>query len=181
MVGGAKIYVEGGSDSDKTRSVCRQGFSKLLRSLGFEGRMPKIIACGGRRETFEDFVNACNQSTEAFIALLVDSEDPMTDIEQPWNHLRQRQGDEWIPPAGVTDDQAQLMVTCMETWLIADRIAIRRVCGSGLIERHLPFFDLENRTRKKQVFDKLVAATKNCDKRYSKGDISFAILAEVDP
>ena len=89
MVNGAKIYVEGGGDTNNARSVCRKSFSTLIANIGLAGRLPRIIPCGGRQQAFEDFVIACKDSGGSFIGLLVDSEDPMKDVEQPWEHLRQ--------------------------------------------------------------------------------------------
>ena len=48
----AKIYIEGGGDSKELRIRCREGFRRLLDQCGFTGRMPKLIACGGRDATF---------------------------------------------------------------------------------------------------------------------------------
>ena len=53
-----KIYVEGGGDSKELRTRCREGYSKLIKKLGFVGRMPKIVACGGRNKAYEDFKNS---------------------------------------------------------------------------------------------------------------------------
>ncbi|MDR3707384.1 MAG: DUF4276 family protein [Capsulimonadaceae bacterium] len=175
-----KLYVEGGGTTRKDQGPCREGFSKFIEKLGIDPRSFKVIACGGRANTFKDFVTAFKQSEDAFVALLVDSEDPVADIEQPWTHLRERPGDGWIAPPGATDNNALLMVTCMETWLTADQDAIRRICGSTIKAHHLPTEDLETRDRH-VLKDKLAAATKDCKKTYAKGDVSFAILAEVAP
>jgi len=59
--------------------------------------------------------------------MLVVSEDPIADEEEPWQHLRQSPDDNWDPPTGATDNQVLLMTTCMETWIVADR-ALGREC-----------------------------------------------------
>ena len=48
----ARIYVEGGGDSKDARARCREGFSKLLKKCGFRGRLPRLVACGGRTASF---------------------------------------------------------------------------------------------------------------------------------
>lgn len=176
-----RLYVEGGGPSKEMQIRCRAGFRSLIEKMNLGRRLPRIVACGGRQQAFDHFVTATDASNGAYVALLVDSEDTVEDLERPWEHLRQRVGDGWIPPDGTTDDQVLLMVTCMETWLLADPEAIRAICGPGMIDKHLPTFELENRDRKEQVFDKLIAATKHCKKTYDKGDLSFAILARVNP
>lgn len=175
-----KLYVEGGGDGKDLRVRCREGVRKLIERVGFERRrMPAIIACGGRDQAFDWFAIAATGNGDDYPLLLVDSEDPV--VTTPWVHLNQR--DQWHPPAGVNDDQAQLMVTCMETWIMADRMALRRVFGQYLQGNALlPLNDLETRSRH-QVQDALEHATRNCgkDRSYRKGRRSFQILAELDP
>jgi hypothetical protein len=120
--------------------------------------------------------------------LLVDSEDPVDPQNElsdgsaaAWNHLQSRDG--WTRPHGTDDDQAQLMVTCMETWIMSDREALRKVFGAGLqISALLPENDLEQRSRS-VVQVALENATRNCGpkKVYRKGKRSFQILAELNP
>jgi hypothetical protein len=63
---------------------------------------------------------------------------------EAWAHLQHRDG--WAQPAGTEDDQAQLMVTCMETWVIADRATLRAFFGQCLRENALlPDQNLEER------------------------------------
>ena len=111
--------------------------------------------------------------------LLVDSEEPVT--MAPWDHLKSRDG--WDRPAGAEDDQAQMMVTCMETWIMADRGALRKVFGVHLRESALfPVEGLERRSRQ-DLLAALKNATEDCGrgKRYDKGRRSFQILSELDP
>ncbi len=42
------IYVEGGGDTRRQQTDCRKAFSKFFEKAGFKGKMPTIIACGGR-------------------------------------------------------------------------------------------------------------------------------------
>jgi hypothetical protein len=176
-----KIYIEGGGDSKLQHVQCREGFRKLFENAGFTGRMPRTIAGGGRGSTFDAFKTAIAvRSQDTMPMLLVDSEDPVT-VPTAWEHLQAR--DKWERPADVTDDQAQLMVTCMETWIMADRAALNRVFGSSLqTSALLPETNLEARPRD-AVQDALEHATRGCgrDKAYSKGRRSFQVLAFLDP
>lgn len=176
------IYLEGGGDSKYSQIQCRQGFRKLVKKVGFAGKMPGIFACGGRNAAFDDFKTAMNsKSPTDYPMLLVDSEDPIAGNTTPWNHLRTRDG--WIPPNGVSDDQSQLMVTCMETWLIADRVALREVFGASLQDSTLlPENNLEQYGRH-QVQEALEHATPDCGekKAYKKGRRSFQVLEAVNP
>ncbi|MBI5879568.1 MAG: DUF4276 family protein [Chloroflexi bacterium] len=109
--------------------------------------------------------------------LLVDSEEPLSLL--PWHHLHERDG--WEQPKGATDDQAQLMVTCMETWLVADREALTSFFGHHLRASALPpLVELEQRGRH-EVQQALADATRTCSTPYRKGDVSFRLLAVVNP
>lgn len=132
----AMIYVEGAGESNQLRIRCREGFTNLLKNCGFEGRLPRIVACGGRDIAFDKFKTAIKEGNRAYVALLVDSEDPVAHIEKPWEHLKKR--DKWICPAGAIDDQVFLMTTCMETWIISDRDSLRRRYKVGFQESSLP-------------------------------------------
>ena len=109
----AHLYIEGGaSKEDQIR--CREGFRKLLEKAGFSGRMPRLSACGGRESAFDDFKTAhASRKVGDYIAMLVDSEEPVENLEQTWAHLNSR--DQWDKPAGAVDDQVLFMTTCMET------------------------------------------------------------------
>jgi len=176
-----KIYIEGGGDSKLQHTQCREGFRKLFENAGFTGRMPRTFAGGGRGSTFDAFKTAVAVGDqEAVPVLLVDSEDPVS-AATAWEHLQSRE--KWERPVAVSDDQAQLMVACMETWIIADRAALNRAFGSSLqTSALLPETDLEARPRD-AVQNALEHATRGCgrDKAYSKGRRSFQVLAYLDP
>ena len=184
-----RIYVEGGGDSKELHARCREGFSKLIGKAGFTGRMPRIVACGGRQHAFDMFQAAIGNGGQDFHPiLLVDSEDPVdaqNELSQgsaaAWNHLQSRDG--WTRPRGIDDDQAQMMVACMETWIMSDREALRKAFGAGLqISALLPENGLEQRL-KSDVQLALENATRTCDrdKAYRKGKRSFQVLAELNP
>jgi len=110
----ASIYLEGGGDSKELHIRCRAGFRKLLENCGFTGRLPRLTACGGRTATYDDFQTAhATKSGSQFIAMLIDSEEPLKDLEAAWQHLNRLDG--WDAPAGASDEQVLFMTTCMET------------------------------------------------------------------
>lgn len=177
------IYVEGGGDSKYTQRFCSQGFGKLLEKAGFMGKMPRIIACGGRGAAFGDFRTALEaQEPTKYPILLVDSEDQIEKNITPWQHLKNREKN-WIIPKHVSDNQAQLMVTCMETWIMADRAALSNFFGAELQNNSLlSEYDLEQYDRH-DVQDALAHATRNCGKNrpYKKGERSFDVLETLNP
>ena len=181
-----RVYVEGGGNK-ATDSDCKRAFHTLLTKAGFAGRLPRVLPCGPRNEAFNDFRTALRNSTsDDYPILLVDSEDPVADANQPdadpsgaWRHLAQRDG--WTRPDGAADDQAQLMVTAMETWLLADRQALAAYF-SGMNASALPAdTELEDR-RREDVLRALDNAARPSSKGgYAKGSDAFALLAQADP
>jgi len=177
----AFLYVEGskkGADSRGMDIRCRAAFHKLLDGCGLRIR-PRIVPCGSRGDAFKAFRSAMKQGKGEYVGLLVDSEDPVQNIDQTWSHLRAR--DQWEKPAGADDENALLMTTCMETWIVSDRAALKEHYGHALQENALPpLHDLEKRDRH-DVHDKLAHATRNCSKPYAKGKRSFDVLEKVKP
>lgn len=175
-----KIYVEGGGDSSDLKTRCRKAFRIFLENYGFKGKMPRIVACGGRSKTFGDFCTSVENEERA--VLLVDSED-LVQESSPWQHLARRKGDEWKKPLSVGDDSCHLMVVCMESWLLCDREALKKFFGQGFNENILPSEgrDVES-IEKKEIYDVLDNATRNTMKgSYRKGSHSFEILERVSP
>lgn len=168
-----KIYVEGGGDSRDLHKACRNGFGKLIEKGGLAGRMPRVVACGSRAETFKDFCTAAGRSQPGeFVCLLVDSENPVELNTSPWAVL------EWAQPAGTSDDNAHLMVQCMEAWFLADPEAVERFFGRHFRGNALPTrTDVEN-IPKGDVFMVLERASMG---RYRKGRLSFDLLATLNP
>ena len=143
--------------------------------------MPQIVACGGRKQAYDDFCIAIRAKQPAM--LLVDAEDAVT-LASPWDHLAHRQGDQWPRPDGSTEEQCHLMVRCMESWLIADRDTLGEYFGQGFNERALPAKGADIETvLKVTVYKSLSDATRNCrtKARYGKGEHSFDLLARIDP
>ena len=173
----ARIYTEGGG-SKSVDIELRAGFKRLWERCGFQGRLPRMFPSGGRRSAYEDFEShVATAGSGDYVGLLVDSEDTVNDIEKPWLHLRQR--DKWAKPASASHDQVILMTTCMETWIVADRDALRgRYARRGLNENILPPLEnLEERSRR-DVQSQLERAT---DRQYQKGEESFRVLGTLNP
>ena len=179
MVNKTTIYIEGGGDSKELHTRCRKGFRKLLENCGFTGYMPRLVACGGRDSAFDDFKIAhANKSNSDYVAMLIDSEDPLKDLDA-WDHLKTRDG--WDKPLGSENDQVLFMTTCMETWIVADRDALTKHYGDKLQESALPpLYDLESRSRH-DIQNNLFHATRDCSNAYKKGKRSFDVLEKLSP
>lgn len=181
----AYIYIEGGgtgADSKESKIRCQEGFHKLLDKCGFIGRKPRLVACGGRSAVHDRFLTAHSTRSATYVAMWIDSEEPMTDMEQTWRHLQNVQSvPTWDRPDEASDDQVLLMNTCMETWFVADRSALKEHFGAELRESGLPaLVDLEKRLRQ-EIYQCLVHATRTCPNAYTKGGRSFQILGHLSP
>lgn len=162
------IFVEGGGKGKDLPGQCRRAFRTLLENAGIKASFT-VTACGGRGDACRDFRKALRIAGSKPL-LLVDSEGPVT-THRAWDHLGNR-------PAGVRDEQAQLMVQCMETWLVADRASLRAVFGAGVQEDKLPQHANLEAVHKDEMLAKLKAATSH---KYSKGQHSFKLLGGLDP
>lgn len=175
------VYVEGGGDRRKLKAECRDGFRAFLHKAGLAGRMPAIFAGGGRQKTYGSFCDALGEAAKnEFIVLLVDSEDPVAEGAGPWSHLKTR--DNWDRPVAAEDENAHLMVQCMEAWFFADKEALAAYFGAGFRRRTLSArADIEN-IPKADIENGLKAATKPSRKgKYNKGGHSFEVLAALQP
>lgn len=67
-----KVFVEGGGDKNKALDTqCRRGFSEFIRKAGLQGRMPRVVACGGRRAAFDRFCTAFgSQTSDDFVIFI---------------------------------------------------------------------------------------------------------------
>jgi hypothetical protein len=111
--------------------------------------------------------------------LLVDSECAITEASG-WEHLRARDG--WDRPGGARDEQAHLMVECMEAWFLADREQLAGYFGQGFAESALPANANPEAVAKSDLLESLKSATRNCKTkaRYDKGKHSFEILGKLN-
>ena len=176
-----KVYVEGGGNVRELRSRCRKGFSSFFDKVNPAGRMPRVIACGGRQRAYDKFSAALRTaSDQVFVVLLVDSEGPVAGGVGPWRHLQTR--DNWDRPDGATDNNAHLMVQCMEAWFLADKDCLADFFGRRFNRNALPRNPDIEQVAKTDVLDGLKSASRQCKPKgeYGKGRHSFEILAKVD-
>lgn len=174
----AKLYIEGGGDSREQSIRFREAWNGFFASAGVEART-QIVRGGGRKQTFDRFVTATRRRAPSVIPLLlVDSEEGVSS-HSVWQHLCSR--DRWNKPAGARDDQAFLMVQAMETWFLADVVALRRYFGARLRQSALKQWPRLEDLSKGTVMEALRRATAACAKPYAKGRTSFELLATVDP
>ncbi|MFT4102278.1 MAG: DUF4276 family protein [Burkholderiaceae bacterium] len=184
-----KLYVEGGGETAALRAACREGFKTFISRAGIE-RRPRIVACGSRQDAYDSFCTAIQNGEDAF--LLVDSETVVAawhqkgqpDAWQPWAHLKTAQGNGWDKPTHSADTDCHLMVQVMESWLLADREALKAFFGQGFKDNALPAASnaIEG-IAKPQVYNALAQATSNCKTKstYGKGEHSFKVLTQIDP
>ena len=184
-----KIFVEGGGDSSLLKTKCREAFTRLIRQAlppGCAFRF-QIVAGGPRNAAFDKFRLAL-ENGETDVALLVDGEDLITNIDaetgltrDPWQHFIGR-GDPWTRPARATDAQTHLMAVSMETWLVADPARLAAYYGQGFRASALPGHAQLEKVGKSALNQGLAQATRNTTKgAYSKGSHSFDILATLAP
>lgn len=175
-----KLFVEGGGDTNQLRTKLRAGFARFLEKAGFKGRMPRIVACGGRGEAYDDFCKSF-EGKELDSILLVDSEEQIS-ARGKWDHVQKRQGDHWTRPEGAAENDIHFMVSAMEAWLHADRDALQAFFGPEFRADSLSAQKDVEKISKQDLYEGLSRATKNCKKgHYSKGGHSFDILAKLDP
>ena len=174
---GVAIYIEGGGQSKETRAQLRIGMTQFLRSLR-DRRGPrqlrfKVVACGGRDDTWRGFSNA---SVETSNFLLVDSETRVVDPVPI--HLARH--DRW-DVAATASHSLHLMVQVMETWLVADPSALRDFYGSGFHEAALPRSNHPEDVDKATVLAALERATRGSRKgTYHKIHHAGPLLSRLD-
>ncbi len=174
-----RIYIEGGGDSKQLKVQCRKGLRQLLERCGFSRRMPRLVACGGRSAAYGDFKTAHESNKAEYVAMLIDSEKPVSNPDETWDHLRNC--DRWERPDGADDEQVLFMTTCMETWIVADRDSLRQHYGSSLQESALPSLISLEQGNRQDIQEGLKRATRNCSNAYQKGKRSFEILGKLKP
>lgn len=181
----AYIYIEGGASGPNSKNLriqCQQAFRNLLDRMGMKGKKLRLKACGGRNAVYADFCTAHRTSHGGYVAMWIDSEEPMADIEKAWKHLAEvTTVGAWKKPADAMDDQVLFMTTCMETWVVADRAALREHYKQNLNENSLPNINGLESQERHVVQQALETATKDCKNAYAKGKRSFEIFEKLDP
>ena len=177
------LYIEGGGTSSRMGQLFRNAWRDFFVSAGLAGNLPSIVRGGGRNATFDQFTTAVRRArADELPILLVDSEGPVAAGRSVWQHLQAN--DRWARPPGIGDDQAFLMVQVMETWLLADRDALRRYFDASFRENRLPPQNNLEGIAKETVLQSLERATADCNKRFdkdAKGTVPFEILRRISP
>ena len=107
----------------------------------------------------------------------MDSESPVL-AKTVWKHLSQRQGDGWKKPTDASDDQAFLMVQCMEAWFLADHDALNSFLNTKTFKRANNVESI----LKIDVMKHIEAGFKKGKQGdYRKGSDSWKILSQLRP
>lgn len=168
MTRAIRVYVEGGGDGADTKAAFRLAFIEFAKDLATaahnHGMKLRIIACGSRNSTADNFRTALATHSTNFNILLVDSEGPVT--ANPVQYLQNR--DRW-ELTGVADNQCHLMVQLMETWFLADTETLKTYYGQRFTASALPRHANVEQVNKAKVMSSLEAATRHTQKgRYHK-------------
>ena len=185
------VYIEGGGDGNSGLIVaCQKGFREFLANAQINVGKVKLIPCGNRGRALKNFRLALKNGLIAL--LLVDSEGPVhanhqsgdSETWRPWSHLESRPDDGWKLPEGATEQDCHLMVQCTESWLIADRAALRHFFGQHFKAARLPAPTAKIESIPAEAIIKsLKLATSECETKrpYDKGAHSFELLSRIDP
>ena len=175
-----KVYVEGGGDNKDTIKRCNEGFASYCQKLTPPNRRPRMVACGGRKRTFDRFRTAVRNGQSGDICvLLVDAECPIV-AATPAQHLGARDGWDF---SGLDHQKVFLMVQAMEAWFLADRAVLAAYYGDGFLAGSLP----GSPTNIEAVLkDDLEPCLKRASQLTTKGEYhktkhAFALLALIDP
>jgi len=176
------IYVEGGGNSDYTRTTCREGFARYCEKSCPPNRRPKIVACGSRQQAFDRFkIDVGRIRAGHLCVLLVDSEGPVTAGNSPVVYLQAH--DKWLFPP-LQNNRIFLMVQAMEAWFLADRTALAAYYGTEFRANGLPGDERHIEAIPKDDLEpSLVNASRNTKTKgqYHKTRHAFTLLAEIDP
>jgi hypothetical protein len=115
-----RIFIEGGAPgqpgSADFNANCREAFGRFFEAAGVPPGRFRVQMCGGRSATAKEY----SHFSTANDLLLLDSEEPLQ-VNDPWKHLADRQGDKIVRPVGRKPHHCHLMVTCIECWFLADQ------------------------------------------------------------
>ena len=172
--------MEGGGEGPGRRALLRDGMDIFLGRLKAAtlARLWRwnLVPCGSRGDAFKAFRRAVRGGKGGVIVLLVDSEDPVTAASFR-EHLERR--DRWTIDFA-PGDRIHLMVQTMETWIVADRTALKAYYGEGLDESELP--GLDDPEAASAVGKALERATKNTGKgQYRKIGHASDLLRRMNP
>lgn len=178
-----KLIIEGGGDQKVLKNELREAFNKFLTKAGFDGKMPRIVAGGGRAQAYDLFRTEIEAGRSA--VLLVDSERDVlpAHVDFPWTHLKSFEHWDWLPT--LSEKHCHFMSQCMESWFLADKTSLEKYYGTKFKTSKLSDVANIESVSKDRVFSQLNEATRDCDDTrrngYNKGRDSFKILMILDP
>ena len=183
------IYVEGGGNTADQKAELRRGFDGLLENLKSRARVKRLgwrlVPSGGRKQTYDAFINALRNNSDTLNILLVDSE---TVIQiHNFNNVQ----DAIIRVAHLTQQgwnlstansvAVHLMVQCMEAWIVSDADALEEFYGQKFIRNALPSRDNLEEEPKQDVYNKLARATRETQKgEYGKIKHASQLLQKIN-
>ena len=175
-----RLLIEGGGSGETSDKDFRHAWRRFFAAAGLTGRLPQVVRGEGREQTFDKFKSALRRRRrDEIVLVLVDSEGPVATRQSAWQHLRNQ--DNWEQPPDADDDSAYLMVQLMETWFLADRTALRNFFGPLFNENPFRAWQNLEDVHKDTVLNAMDQATRDCQKRYRKGRVSFELLGQIDP
>lgn len=167
MVKEIQIYIEGGAKGqDRASSVeLRKGFSTFFAELVEKARENnirfKLIICGSTEITCKIFSQASEKSSNGFLALLVDSDFPVSEDETPKSFLQKQEKLKKCDLRKVNENQCHLMVQVMESWFLADVEALKKHFGQDFKEHKLRKNKKVEEIAKDDVLNSLKESTKD--------------------
>lgn len=178
-----RVLVEGGQTkgrgSNAAKRQARAAFSKLFERAGLPRNQVSVEVHGGRGEVWRAFQLSMRLRSGPKPFMLIDSEQLLQSDETPWHALRRIE--QWTQLKDAEHEQVLFMTTCMETWLVADPVALSKYFGEKFDTASLPnHFDIEQ-VEKTEVLYKLRHAARNSTRSYEKGKCSFELLELIDP
>ena len=190
-----KIYVEGGPKG-RYKTEIRRGFTKFFEKAGLGKCLPSVISSQDRNKAYSRFKHDPHDGY--YRLLLVDSESAVdvSYMGRPWDFLRhaylnfddhgegkaaKTKNDDWTCPAGYNQEQAHLMVQCMENWFLADAEALKDFYGKGFEPNRLPKDSHIEHVAKKDAQDGLeLASAKTRKEKYDKNH-GFELIGLINP
>lgn len=177
-----EIYIEGGNHkggSTRAKSRFRKSWREFFKCAGLTV-VSKVVAGGGRDQTFSMFRKVCASQDAGIISLLlVDSEGPVESGLSSWDFLRKQ--NKWERPRGTVNNSAFLMVQTQETWFLADQKSLAEFFGGAIRNNVFKSWPSLENVPKDKVLSVLKKATSQCSKTYSKGEIADQLLQRLDP
>jgi hypothetical protein len=150
----------------------------MYDELQSQGSKLSIILSKGGGDTLRDFKKALKQQNGEFIAMLVDSEAPVT-TASCWRHLAVT--NKW-KSLNYAEEQCYLMVQAMEAWFFADITAVEDFFGQGFQRSAMGNTADVEAIPREELYRRLNKACRNTKKgKYSKGNHSTALLLAIDP